>query len=862
MLKTNKQHRSSPQQRLDKSTLMLSKHSRITRSYRKNLAPAIPGILASGSVYQSQRWKQHRSQKTYPRRRTEKTLIPDTLLTRLIIHNHLARNHPGRQEEIQFLREFSYQRQFSKVQAAVDEYRARCLHCARVPKLIRREQNLTPISRTPREIIHADYLYINVHSHYLVLVDNATRKIFLKHTTRDDAETMALAVLEFLGNFQLLDTFQIYTDNGSYFAGSLMEHLSKQLKFTRNFSIQYAPWSNGTVESANDKLLRKIKTLCSEFRLHEKEIYKLTGLLMHIMNNSPCVSKNNYTPNELFMCAPPDTSTALISQDTVFIVNKGQVIKPTTHKTVVETTKELQEHMLRRLNEAYDATLRNRRRQNALYNERYKCAQLQFVPGEFVLVSKANTHALRDKTKPTWVGPYQVLRQTHRNVYVVQDLLQVTQVVHSSRLWPYAPPDYVPNEAMRNLFIHDKGALEVEKFLQVTFKKGRYFLLTKWLGFDDSYNTLEPLTTMNEDLPGLTREFLHKDKTSTAKRALQSLNRQSKKITANAIEHHRSLQIQGTSMPTPVRPYVLPYMLGVKIDPFIVQTCLPTTPTRYWERRCLLRWYSTIQPKFERKTSHHTDTTLYGTPTQLVYRTRTIDTAPIQTELLTSCKNLDLAFSSDWSTPATSISVAAFTLQPMGQNLFQNEGRTIRILPPKSCYIEANASEPGLLKWLRNRLETNFSFINLRLKDLFPDLTEIQEQGLVCVWTTTTLLPYAKRHLRKQGYKVLQFLPTTQASSYAHGVLAARGDNHTQLTPLRLYTVTEDTVGYEVFELAEHLSTGPYLDLHSNLSCCRQHWLTVGLEYETSLEKGNDTPPIGSRCNSQLVQHAGDTVLT
>ena len=90
----------------------------------------------------------------------------------------------------------------------VKAYHQRCMHCQRRPKLLRRALNETPITKIPRKILHADYLFINHRSHFLVIVDNATGKVFLKHTSHDSAKVMSLALIEFMGNFSFYQNFK------------------------------------------------------------------------------------------------------------------------------------------------------------------------------------------------------------------------------------------------------------------------------------------------------------------------------------------------------------------------------------------------------------------------------------------------------------------------------------------------------------------------------------------------------------------------------------------------------------------------------------------------------------------------------
>ena len=104
-------------------------------------------------------------------------------MPRLVVHNHIAFNHPGLTQELKYLRAFSFELPTDITLASLVRcYRSRCLHCHRRPKILRKALHQTPLTKIPRKILHADYLYINKSTHYLVIVDNATRKVYLKYT--------------------------------------------------------------------------------------------------------------------------------------------------------------------------------------------------------------------------------------------------------------------------------------------------------------------------------------------------------------------------------------------------------------------------------------------------------------------------------------------------------------------------------------------------------------------------------------------------------------------------------------------------------------------------------------------------------
>ena len=104
-------------------------------------------------------------------------------------------------------------------------------------------------------------------------------------------------------------------------------------------------------------------------------------------------------------------------------------------------------------------------------------------------------------------------------MYEIRDLLGRKKIVHSSRLWPHAPNHYQPPPNLLKLFLTDVGPLEVEMILDLKHVKGEYMLLVKWLGFTETDNTWETLSSVAEDIPIMVGEFLSSLNTKLGKRA-------------------------------------------------------------------------------------------------------------------------------------------------------------------------------------------------------------------------------------------------------------------------------------------------------------------------------------------------------
>eukprot|EP00924_Labyrinthula_sp_SR-Ha-C_P001170 augustus_masked-scaffold_7-processed-gene-15.52-mRNA-1 protein AED:1.00 eAED:1.00 QI:0/-1/0/0/-1/1/1/0/381 len=339
------------------------------------------------------------------------------------------------------------------------------------------------------------------------MVDNATRKVFMKVVEKKDVSNMALALIEFLGNFQFKNNFALVSDNVSYFAENLLQTLSEVYHFKRYLSIKFSPWINGVVEVTNAKIVTMIRTVCDQSILNTTEVHKLVGTIVDSLNYYSSRTKAGYKPNQLFMNAPATTSNTLL--ENISGLASSLSINLTTRKkrSIEANFREVRKLMQERLQLAYGTTLELRFRRNKRYNDKLKAPVIQYNVGDWILLTKSGTKGSQVKHLPLFVGPYRIIKIISSNVYQIEDLLGKRQIVHASRLWPYKDDTFKPTQEIINLFLSNQDPLEVEYFLKlfVTDKNG-IIVLTKWLGCEEL--TWEPWRTMWEDLSSLSEDFL------------------------------------------------------------------------------------------------------------------------------------------------------------------------------------------------------------------------------------------------------------------------------------------------------------------------------------------------------------------
>eukprot|EP00924_Labyrinthula_sp_SR-Ha-C_P009660 snap_masked-scaffold_22-processed-gene-2.40-mRNA-1 protein AED:0.48 eAED:0.48 QI:0/-1/0/1/-1/1/1/0/1851 len=441
----------------------------------------------------------------------EKLVIPKTLIARFIVMNHTNMVHPSRSAESKVLKKM-YFHDITKddFNALYKNFRRRCLHCQREPALIRRPYKLTPVAKRIREIIRADYLYVNSTGYILVLLDSCSKKMMLEYTETPTAEGMVDALLRWRADLGLAEQFCIITDNGSHFANVLMQKLSKAIGFEQTFTIAYSPWSNGSVETANSQILELMRSLTSLYGLYERDWPTLLPIVAYIINNRPVSRRANLTPNEIFLNFR--LKIPLIRKSRKFFAIKlaDDILLPDDVEELISRVEEVHKIMETRMEKVYNSVLLKREAELVRKNKT-RSLITQFAPGDYVMVSTHGTQEISSKIKLIWQGPYQVIDVVSESLYEVESILGNTKLVHGARLWFYGtkPPTSHPN--LKSLFMHNMKELEVDQIKSVRLTDGnyaRYEALVKWRGFEDSRNTWQDLFQLYEDLPALVRSFI------------------------------------------------------------------------------------------------------------------------------------------------------------------------------------------------------------------------------------------------------------------------------------------------------------------------------------------------------------------
>ena len=175
-------------------------------------------------------------------------------------------------------------------------------------------------------------------------------------------------------------------------------------------------------------------------------------------------------------------------------------------KTDRQEVKALQEHLDYVSSLVRNQIERNQEIQEAYYNRKRK--SYQFQVGQKVYLNTSGItlsviHGRPQKFAPTWIGPFTIKAfGPHPNTYEL-DLLSTMfsalyPVFHADVLKPYTPPEVSPYRfnIVRPESIKVGGIEEYvpEEILTEKYENRRKVYLVKWQGWDDRWNTWEPVS--------------------------------------------------------------------------------------------------------------------------------------------------------------------------------------------------------------------------------------------------------------------------------------------------------------------------------------------------------------------------------
>lgn len=494
-----------------------------------------------------------------------KVWIPNSILNRFLIHYHVASGHVSPSTEYENL-VAEYYIEEKDLRRIVFEYHAKCLHCNQTPSLIRRPMHQYVKAHVPNLAIHADYL--KVHKGYLLcIMDEFTRKVELIYSNQPTTDKMIEGLLLWRARYGLLDSFTVYTDQGSHFCNILMKTLQKYIAMSQRFSIAYSPWTNGSIESINHKILQIFRSLLSQYHLQFDDWPLLLPLVMHFINNRKNPKRFNLSPNNLMLGTRNYLENLFLVQreercNEMVIFKENILVEPVSAENVANYIEQLQNELRQNQEKVFHKLQKIREERIRNVNDKLAIDGVQFGLGDYVLLSWKKTPFLKSKVQLIWDGPYQVIDTIADNVYQCMSPVGGETIAHAVRMRFYEGKSFKITEEIRLVFLQNRQNYHVEDLLELVITNdGKEMILVKWLGFTDEYNTMEPLQTLVQDVPVYVEKLLKKLSEAGDIQATRMLNKyfaRAQMISIGNSNNHkyRVLEIYGNEAQLLVNRYV------------------------------------------------------------------------------------------------------------------------------------------------------------------------------------------------------------------------------------------------------------------------------------------------------------------
>ena len=395
----------------------------------------------------------------------------------------------------------------------VKEWMSRCLQCIKLHggKLMPRPTGNMLTASQPMEVVAIDFLSMPLskaktgYKHILVIVDQLTRICVCVATKDMTAATAARIFCDRWLAFFPSPTFLI-SDGGTHFKCELFKQIAAIRGFEHHIVAPHSQWSNGRVERLNRIFLKGMRALLAtrghDIRNWPFWVPAVQECLNKVMRVS---SRGNKTPMQLLTGLVPEGAIAHIA----WLGIRAEIGDPVPSEEIERHMQGLHEGLEGLWRDA--VTAQNKRRRG----RKPKRATLpQFNVGDTVLVAKAVRHSKLDMT---WTGPHEVVGAVNPFVYRVRPCVpdqgkRKPATVHVVRMRRFANAPLgaqADATAIERAALHDYPNNFVQQLLDHKMDGSTFKMKVRWLGFDRTHDSWEPLASLAEDVPDLVEEYLY-----------------------------------------------------------------------------------------------------------------------------------------------------------------------------------------------------------------------------------------------------------------------------------------------------------------------------------------------------------------
>ena len=399
----------------------------------------------------------------------------------------------------------------------IEEIKTLCFQClsclkASPAKLIPRPWGTTIRATRPNEVLSMDYmqvfpLHAEIPSFVLIIRDNFSTFCELTPSHRATSIDAAKALCQWFSRYGYKVTY-LLSDRGSHFIASTVRRLVEMTRTKQHFHQPYAKWSNGTVERSVRVAREAFRLVIEDMGLTPAQWPQAVPLVQMIMNTNKRRDLGYKSPAEIFTCIPQTHPI------------KGLAVTGTNLKTVKLHTPDVNK-IRTHLDQLSDCMRRlhtevvDRRLKRQLQNRRQQGDAIpgKFQVGDFVLCAHRQNRK-RLALFANWTGPWIVKEQLSEWLFTVQLLGSEgdanTKTMHSRLMKFFAASDCNKTRQLCLSAQTEVDMFEVERITdyKYDFAKQELLLQVKWKGFDEDFQTFEPVTHMLNYCRHLVVEFL------------------------------------------------------------------------------------------------------------------------------------------------------------------------------------------------------------------------------------------------------------------------------------------------------------------------------------------------------------------
>jgi transposase InsO family protein len=392
-----------------------------------------------------------------------------------------------------------------KMREDVAAFCAACVVCGKTSGAftVPRPMGATMFATAPNQVIHFDYTYVRAatpdtlggYEQVLVLVDGYSRYVEMVPTASPDADTVVMALLAWFSRFGVVRRW--VSDQGSHFMNGVMDRMRVMTNAEHHFTAAYAPWSNGRVERVNRELRETLSAVMLEGKVRDDEWPYVLPTVVNIVNNTPTPTLAGYAPITVHTGAEPTSPLA--------VVFRRKEMNLTSVNVSVDDIRAHVERLQEELRVIHDRVHAQKPVKRA---KRPGEVEIDFGVGDYVLVARRGT-GVKDKVRPVWEGPAQVIREVRKMVYEVKDLgNDVVQVVHAAHLKRYADAELVVTPELQGIAAHGGQGYLVDVIREYRCVADKWDLLVQWQGLPEEETSWEPAARLFKDVPLEVRKYL------------------------------------------------------------------------------------------------------------------------------------------------------------------------------------------------------------------------------------------------------------------------------------------------------------------------------------------------------------------